>query len=83
MSASKTSSSVTSIKGDIDTYITDVDNDLSRVFKVLRSVPNITTGSAAPTTTPSRIGNIYVDTTNKKLYMATGHSSSADWIILN
>jgi hypothetical protein len=47
------------------------------------SAPVVTTGTAAPATTPSKVGDIYVDTTNKKLYFATGTSSSADWTIAN
>jgi len=45
--------------------------------------PTISTGTAAPATTPAKVGDIYVDTTNKKLYFAAGTSSSADWIIAN
>jgi hypothetical protein len=47
------------------------------------TVPLISTGTAAPATTPSKVGDIFVDTTNKKLYFATGTSSSADWTIAN
>jgi len=42
-----------------------------------------TTGTAAPTTTPSYIGQRYLDTTNKKSYEAFGTTSSADWVLLN
>ena len=42
-----------------------------------------TNGSGAPDTTPTQIGQFYVDYTNKKLYVSTGISSSADWTILN
>lgn len=41
------------------------------------------TGTAAPATTPAAVGIQFVDTTNKKIYVATGTSSSADWTILN
>jgi hypothetical protein len=41
------------------------------------------TGTAAPATTPAAVGMQFVDTTNKKLYVATGTASSADWTILN
>jgi len=41
------------------------------------------TGTAAPATTPAAVGIQYVDTTNKKVYVATGTASSADWTILN
>jgi hypothetical protein len=47
------------------------------------ATPTISTGTAAPTTTPAKVGDIYVDTTNKKLYFAAGISSSSDWIIAN
>lgn len=43
----------------------------------------ILTGTAAPATTPAAVGIQFVDTTNKKLYVATGTASSADWTILN
>lgn len=40
-------------------------------------------GTAAPATTPAAVGIHFVDTVNKKEYVATGTSSSADWTILN
>lgn len=43
----------------------------------------MTFGTAAPSITPVAEGNFFLDTTNKKLYVATGTSSSADWTILN
>lgn len=42
-----------------------------------------TTGTAAPISTPTYIGQEFVDTTNKKVYKATGTSSSTDWVVLN
>lgn len=48
-----------------------------------QSVPVITSGTTAPASTPSKVGNIYVDTTNKKLYFATGATNSSDWTIAN
>ena len=39
-----------------------------------------TSGSTAPSTTPSYVWEQYVDTTNDKLYVATGTSSSSDWM---
>ena len=38
-----------------------------------------TSWSTAPATTPSYVGQQYVDTTNNKLYVATGTTSSSDW----
>ena len=43
----------------------------------------MTFGTAAPTSTPTAVGNFFLDITNKKLYVATGTASSADWNILN
>ena len=45
--------------------------------------PIITSGTSAPATTPNKVGDIFVDTSAKKLYFATGTSSSADWTIAN
>lgn len=36
-------------------------------------------GSGAPSSAPSNIGDIYVDTTNLKIYIAAGTSASTDW----
>lgn len=50
---------------------------------VTAPTPLVFTGTAAPATTPTNIGDMFVDTVNKKLYVATGTSSSSDWTILN
>jgi hypothetical protein len=42
--------------------------------------PTILTGSGAPTSMPSFIGQSYLDTTAKREYKAYGTSTSADWI---
>lgn len=36
-------------------------------------------GAGAPSSTPGKVGDIYIDTTNLKIYIATAASSSADW----
>lgn len=40
---------------------------------------HILSGSGAPATTPTKIGQHYIDTTNGNSYISTGTSSSADW----
>lgn len=40
-------------------------------------------GTAAPAVTPAFVGQQFVDTTNKKIYVATGTTNSSDWTILN
>ena len=47
------------------------------------SMPIISSGSGAPATTPTKIGDLYVDTSGSKLYFSKGTASSADWIIAN
>ena len=41
------------------------------------------TGTAAPSTKPDFIGQFYLDTTNKKMYVGMGTSATADFVILN
>jgi hypothetical protein len=53
------------------------------VEQAASTVPLISTGTAAPATTPGKVGDMFIDTVNKKLYFATGTSSSADWTIAN
>lgn len=48
-----------------------------------QAMVGMTFGTASPTSTPTAVGNFFLDTTNKKLYVATGTASSADWNILN
>lgn len=53
------------------------------VPQLLYSFPTIATGTSAPATTPTKVGDIFVDTTGKKVYVSAGTSSSADWLVLN
>ena len=41
--------------------------------------PIISSGAGAPASTPSKVGDIYIDTTNDDAYIAVGTASSADW----
>lgn len=43
----------------------------------------VSTGTGAPGSTPSVVGAMYVDTSGKKVYVATGTTNSGDWAILN
>jgi len=40
---------------------------------------NVTSGAGAPSSTPSAVGDVYIDTTADVAYIATGTASSADW----
>ena len=52
-------------------------------YKTHLMAPSAISGTSAPTTTPDRIGNLYVATSTGKGYIAVGTSSSSDWAILN
>jgi uncharacterized protein (TIGR02145 family) len=45
--------------------------------------PTISSGTSVPTTTPVKVGDMFIDTSAKKIYVATGTTSSSDWTILN
>ena len=47
------------------------------------NVATITSGTSAPTSTPTALGQIYIDTNDTKVYISTGTSSSADWKLVN
>ena len=38
-----------------------------------------TLGTAAPTTTPAKVGLLFIDTTTPAVYISTGTASDADW----
>ncbi len=58
-------------------------NWFNAVFRLLSRSPTIFTGILAPTITPDKIGDMFIDTNAKKIYIAVGVGSSADWEILN
>lgn len=45
--------------------------------------PSVETGSGAPSSTPQKVGDLYVDTENGNLYFASGTSGSGDWTELS
>lgn len=45
--------------------------------------PTILSGTAAPSTTPAKIGNIYIDTSAHKLYFADATVDSGGWVAAN
>jgi hypothetical protein len=42
-----------------------------------------TVGTATPTTTPAKVGLLFIDTTNATVYISTGTTDSGDWTPLN
>ena len=49
----------------------------------LGNYSKVTSGAGVPASTPTKVGDIYIDTTNDNAYTATGTASSADWEINN
>lgn len=47
------------------------------------TAPTISSGTSAPNTTPGKVGDIFIDTSGKKMYIATGAASSDDWTLTN
>jgi len=47
--------------------------------KVRAEVSNVTVSSSAPSSAPTKIGNIYIDTTTNRFYIAIGTGSVSDW----
>ena len=43
----------------------------------------ISSGTTAPSSTPDKVGDVYLDTTAKKIYFATGTTDENDWTIVN
>jgi hypothetical protein len=52
-------------------------------FAAASTAPTISSGAGAPASTPSKVGDIYIDTTGDNAYIAVGTASSADWEISN
>jgi hypothetical protein len=76
-------SSSTNNKKNFWVYNNVVSSNYQTSAYVASTMPRIATGTAAPATTPSRIGDVFVDTTNHKIYIADGVASSTNWRILN
>lgn len=53
------------------------------IFSAINSKPDLSYGDGTPSTTPTKIGSLYIDTTNVKLYAAKGTTSSSDWFAVN
>ena len=77
---STTSPSGASLIGVEDTGNYFTGTDVEAVLQELGAeAPTISSGAGAPSSTPTKVGDIYVDTTNDDPYTAVGTSSSADW----
>jgi hypothetical protein len=56
-------------------------------FSTIRSSADalalVESGTSAPSSTPSALGSIYIDTSAGNVYVAKGTGSSADWVKVN
>ena len=46
------------------------------------NVPALSSGAGAPSSTPGKVGDLYVDTTAGKLYFAKAATASSDWVLV-
>jgi len=70
------------IEFNVDTWYMTSTNGVAGSTK-RQGIPGVTKGTSAPTTTPVRVGDIYVDTANHKVYIADGTTDSSNWLLLN
>lgn len=69
--------------GDANGYLKYDPTNGFRLGGTSATFPLVSSGTAAPTTTPGKIGDMYVDTTNHKIYVSDGTTNSTNWRILN
>jgi len=68
------------------TKLTDIEEnaDVTDAANVSQAgAPIISSGSGAPSGSPTKVGDIYIDTTGDNAYIAVGTSSSSDWEVSN
>ena len=53
--------------------------DWNSMVTDLKTRAVVTSGAAIPTSTPGKVGDLYIDTSALKIYIATGSSSASDW----
>ncbi len=58
-------------------------NWFNAAARLIRLSPSISKGIIAPTSTPEKVGDMYVDTVLSKVYISTGVLSASDWKIMN
>ena len=61
------------------TELSYVKGTTSSIQTQITAKPTISSGAGTPGSTPTKVGDIYIDTTNDVSYLATGTASSADW----
>lgn len=59
------------------------EREFQNVCQTIAVQPSITIGTTAPTGSPGKIGNMFINTTSGKVYIATGTANSGSWAIMN
>ena len=52
-------------------------------FPTINGLDSVIVGSGAPTSAPGFIGQEYLDTTNRKFYVAFGYENTGNWVVMN
>jgi hypothetical protein len=60
-----------------------VQREFINAYASINQRPAIVSGAGAPTMGPGKVGNVYIDTTNGKVYISTGSTNSGNWVKLN
>jgi hypothetical protein len=56
------------------------------IYSILAESKNtskISFGAGTPTSTPGKVGDIYISTTTQKVYISTAAATSGSWVIVN
>jgi len=61
----------------------DLDSDAVQSTTSYGATPTITSGSGVPNEIPQKIGNIFIDTVAKKIYVSVAILSVSDWVLIN
>lgn len=69
----------TALDGKAATTHTHAIADVTNLQTTLDTKPTISSGAGVPASTPTKVGDIYIDTTGDDAYIAVGTASSADW----
>lgn len=57
--------------------------NFQNVYSAINSKPSISSGAGVPALAPVKVGDIYINTSAGKVYIATGTANSGSYAILN
>lgn len=59
------------------------EREFQNVYQTISKGPAIFSGTGAPSTAPNKAGDLYINTSTSKVYIATGTVTSGSWTLLN